>query len=398
MRKNPARNVNLKSEASPLLEKINNSIDIDKRLYNEDIDGSIAHCQMLAKQKIIEIKESNLIIKSLKQIKNQIKKGNIKFDTKLEDIHMTIESLLFKKIGKLAGKLHTARSRNDQVATDLKLWILSKIPIIDKELKEFQKILIQIAKKNTKTVMPGYTHLQIAQVVSVAHHLMAYVEMIGRDRGRLKDSLLRTNENPLGAGALAGTSFNINRNYTSKLLGFTKPTANSIDSVSDRDFCTEFIFCLSLIGIHLSRLAEEVVLWSSQHFNFIDLPDELSTGSSILPQKKNPDGAELVRGKAALSISNLNAILSILKSLPLSYNKDLQEDKKITFETFDEILISIKVMREIIKKIRFNKEKMIEAVDKSYATATDLSDWLVQELGYTFERLIPKVLKLLNMQ
>ena len=384
MKKNPARNINLGRHTTSLLEKINSSIEIDQRLFNEDIEGSIAHCTMLIKTKIISLRDGNMIIKSLKQIQKDIKRGNVKFDMQLEDIHMNIESLLFKKIGSVSGKLHTARSRNDQVVTDLKLWIRSNIKIIDNELKDFQKVLIQVAKKNIKTVMPGYTHMQIAQAVTLAHHLMAYVEMIGRDRDRLKNCLIRMNENPLGAGALAGTSFNINRNLTSKLLGFNKPTANSIDSVSDRDFVIEFIFCLSLQGVHLSRLAEEIVLWSSQHFQFIQLPNELSTGSSMMPQKKNPDGAELIRGKVAITISNLTAILSLLKNLPLAYNKDMQEDKKLTFDTFDSILLSIRVLKEILKKIKFNKDKMLDSINKSYATATDLADWLVQDLDYSF--------------
>ena len=286
MKKNPSRNENFKKETSSLLKKINKSIDIDQRLFNEDIACSIAHCYMMIKSKIISSSDGKTIIKGLQQIHKEIKNNKFKFEDSLEDIHMNIESLLFKKIGPIAGKLHTARSRNDQVATDLKLWIRKKISIIDNEIKNFQKTFITAAKKNVHTLMPGYTHLQIAQTVSFAHHMMAYVEMFGRDRSRLNNCLTRLNENPLGSGALAGTSFNINRKITTKLLLFKNATANSIDSVSDRDFVIEFIFCLSLISVHLSRLAEEIVLWSSQHFQFIKLPDELSTGSSILPQKK----------------------------------------------------------------------------------------------------------------
>ena len=386
MKKKPARNISLRKDSSSLLEKINSSIDVDQRLYKEDIQGSIAHCKMLIQSKIIPSKDGNAIIKGLRQIKKDIEKNKVKFDSKLEDIHMNIESLLYKKIGQVAGKLHTGRSRNDQVVTDFKLWIRVNIRNFDKELKNFQKVLIQVAKKNIKTIMPGYTHMQIAQPVSLAHHLMAYVEMIGRDRGRLNNCLTRLNENPLGAGALAGTSFNINRKLTSNLLGFTKPTTNSIDSVSDRDFSIEFIFCLSLIGVHLSRLAEEIVIWASQHFNFVELPDELSTGSSIMPQKKNPDGAELVRAKVAISISNLMAILSLIKNLPLSYSKDLQEDKRITFEAFDNTKLSLSVIKEMISKIKFNKEKMLNAVNNSNATSTDLADWLVKEIDYPFRK------------
>ena len=386
MKKKPARNISLRKDSSSLLEKINSSIDVDQRLYKEDIQGSIAHCKMLIQSKIIPSKDGNAIIKGLRQIKKDIEKNKVKFDSKLEDIHMNIESLLFKKIGQVAGKLHTGRSRNDQVVTDFKLWIRVNIRNFDKELKIFQKVLMQVAKKNINTIMPGYTHMQIAQPVSLAHHLMAYVEMVGRDRGRLNNCLTRLNENPLGAGALAGTSFNINRKLTSNLLGFTKPTTNSIDSVSDRDFSIEFIFCLSLIGVHLSRLAEEIVIWASQHFNFVELPDELSTGSSIMPQKKNPDGAELVRAKVAVSISNLMAILSLIKNLPLSYSKDLQEDKRITFEAFDNTKLSLSVIKEMISKIKFNKEKMLNAVNNSNATSTDLADWLVKEIDYPFRK------------
>ena len=287
MKKSPARNVHLKKGPSKLLEKINSSIEIDARLYKEDIDGSIAHAKMLVKTNIISAKEGKIIITSLEIILKNIKNNKVKFDQKYEDIHMNIEALLQKKIGSLAGKLHTARSRNDQVVTDLKLWIKKNIKEIDLGCKKFQTSLINIAKKNTNSVMPGYTHLQIAQPVSLAHHCLAYVEMIGRDRKRMKDSLKHLNENPLGSGALAGTSFPIDRNLTTKILGFDNPTRNSIDSVSDRDFALEFLFNLSLISIHLSRLAEEVVLWASQHYNFITLPDDLSTGSSIMPQKKS---------------------------------------------------------------------------------------------------------------
>ena len=304
MKKSPARNVHLKKGPSKLLEKINSSIEIDSRLYKEDIEGSVAHAQMLIKTKIIKSKEGKQIISALFSILKDIEKNKVKFSSRYEDIHMNIEFLLQKKIGSLAGKLHTARSRNDQVVTDLKLWIKKHIHTIDNECKKFQKILINVAKKNINTVMPGYTHLQIAQPVSLAHHCLAYVEMIGRDRSRLNDCKHRLNENPLGSGALSGTSFPINRKMTTQLLKFNNPTRNSIDSVSDRDFAIEFIFNLALIGLHLSRLAEEIVLWSNPQYNFIKLPDELATGSSIMPQKKNPDGAELVRAQSAQTISN----------------------------------------------------------------------------------------------
>jgi len=384
MKKSPARNLLLKKAPSKLLERISSSIDVDARLFQEDIDASIVHCKMLIKTKIISPKDGKKIISGLNQILRDIKNNKIQLDSKFEDIHMNVEALLHNKIGSIAGKLHTGRSRNDQVVTDFKLWIKKYSQIIDDEIKNLQKALVKIAKKNTRTVMPGYTHLQIAQPVSLAHHCLAYVEMMGRNRGRISDCIKRLNENPLGSGALAGTSFPIDRKMTTRLLGFSKPTTNSIDSVSDRDFAVEFIFALSLAGIHLSRLAEEIILWSSQHFNFVELPDELSTGSSIMPQKKNPDGAELVRANASSVISNLNNILTLLKGLPLSYSKDLQDDKRLTFNTYDNILLSLQVMTELMNKIKFNKNTMLQAIDQSYATSTDLADWLVKKLHYPF--------------
>ena len=384
MKKNPSRNVHFSKGPSEILDAINTSIDIDQRLYKEDITGSIAHARMLGKQKIINKKEQSAIVSGLKAIERDIEKNKVVFSKKLEDIHMNIESLLFKKIGKIAGKLHTARSRNDQVVTDLKLWVKKESKILDSELKKFQRTLINIATKNTETIMPGYTHLQIAQPITLAHHVLAYVEMIGRDRTRLEDCLYRLNENPLGAAALAGTSFPIDRKYTTKELGFREPTKNAMDTVSDRDFVIEFLFVLSLIAIHLSKIAEEIVLWSNQQFNFINLPDDLSTGSSIMPQKKNPDGAELVRGKTSIIISNLSTMLNIIKGLPLSYSKDLQDDKQITFNSYDNVSLCIKVMNEILSKSTFNKTRMKELIDNSNATATDLANWLVQNLRYSF--------------
>ncbi len=384
MKKNPARNVHLKKGPSKLLESINVSINVDQRLYQEDIEASIAHTTMLGKQKIISLNDKTIIIKGLKSILKNINKGKVVFKKELEDIHMNIEFLLHKKIGSVAGKLHTARSRNDQVVTDLKLWIKKNGEELNSDSKIFQKTLVSIAKKNIYTVMPGYTHQQVAQPISLAFHLIAYVEMIGRDRSRLNDCLKRLNQNPLGSAALAGTSFPINRNLTTKLLHFKESTINALDSVSDRDFVIEFIFVLSLIGVHLSRLAEEIILWSNQQYNFINLPDQMTTGSSIMPQKKNPDGAELVRSHAAKSISNLNNLLVILKGLPLGYSKDLQEDKKLIFDSFDTVKLSLRVMNELLKNIKFNKVEMKKAVDNSYATSTDLANWLVQNLGYTF--------------
>jgi len=384
MKKNPARNVHLKKGPSKLLEEINSSIEIDHRLYREDIEGSIAHAKMLANKKIISKNEESSIVKGLNKILKKIEAGKVSFKKELEDIHMNIESLLFAEIGKTAGKLHTARSRNDQVVTDFKLWIKNNSKSLDQNIQQLQKSLINISKKNLNTVLPGYTHLQIAQPISLAHHCLAYVEMLGRDRSRLNDCLHRLNENPLGSAALAGTSFPIDRNLTSKFLGFKKPTVNALDSVSDRDFAVEFIFVLSLLSVHLSRMAEEIILWANQQFNFIDLPDDLATGSSIMPQKKNPDGAELVRGQSSLIIGNLSSLLVILKGLPLAYSKDLQDDKKIVFKSYDIAILSLKVMNEVWKKIKFNPTNMLNAVNKSNATSSDLADWFVKELGFSF--------------
>ena len=384
MKKNPARNVHLKKGPSKLLEEINSSIETDHRLYREDIQGSIAHTKMLANKKIISKNEGNAIVKGLNKILKKIETGKVSFKKELEDIHMNIESLLFKEIGITAGKLHTARSRNDQVVTDFKLWIKNNSKSLDKNIQQLQKNLINVSKKHLNTVLPGYTHLQIAQPISLAHHCLAYVEMFGRDRTRLNDCVNRLNENPLGSAALAGTSFPIDRNLTSKLLGFKKPTVNALDSVSDRDFAVEFIFVLSLLSLHLSRMAEEIILWANSQFHFIDLPDDLATGSSIMPQKKNPDGAELVRGQSSLIIGNLSSLLIILKGLPLAYSKDLQEDKKLVFKSYDTVILSLKVMNELWLKIKFNSKNMLEAVNKSNATASDLADWIVQELDLSF--------------
>ena len=384
MKKNPSRNTHLKKGPSKLLEVINNSIDVDQRMYKEDIEGSIAHATMLGKQKIISKIDQTKIVNGLKVILKNINSGKVHFKSKLEDIHMNIEFLLFKQIGKTAGKLHTARSRNDQVVTDFKLWIRNNSVDLDKLIQNLQKNLIHVAKKNTFTVMPGYTHLQVAQPISLAHHCLAYVEMMGRDRSRLKNCMERLNESPLGSGALAGASFPIDRNLTAKLLNFAKPTTNALDSVSDRDFAVEFLFVLSLITTHLSRMADEIILWSNQQFNFINLPDELTTGSSIMPQKKNPDGAELVRGKASSIISNLNGLLVILKGLPLAYSKDLQDDKKIVFSAFDDVCLTLEVMTEMWSNISFNTDIMAAAVNNSNATATDFANWLVQHLELSF--------------
>ena len=375
---------NINNSDNEIFQKFTESISYDRNLFKQDIKGSIAHAKMLAKQNIISPSDADKIASGLTQIQEEILNDKFVWKYELEDIHMNIESMLFKQIGKTAGKLHTARSRNDQVVTDFKLWIRNNSINLDKLLKNLQKILITIAKKNTAVVMPGYTHLQVAQPISLAHQCLAYVEMTGRDRSRLADCIKRLNECPLGSAALAGTSFPIDRNFTSKLLKFSKPTINALDSVSDRDFAVEFLFVLSLISTHLSRMADEVILWANQQFNFVKLPDELATGSSIMPQKKNPDGAELVRGNSGKIISNLNALLIILKGLPLAYSKDLQDDKKIVFSSYDNVSLALEVMTEMWSGITFNTDIMKEAVKNSNATATDFANWLVQHLNFSF--------------
>ena len=326
---------------SKIMEKINASIDFDRRLYKQDIEASKAHAGMLAKKRIITAKEAQQIKAGLDQIYREINVGKFVFDTSLEDIHMNIESRLEKLIGKVAGKLHTARSRNDQVATDFKLWLRESLNELDLALKYLQEVLINRADENHSTIIPGFTHLQPAQPVTLGHHFLAYVEMIGRDRTRIRDCKKRLNENPLGSGALAGTAFPIDRNYTTDALKFDRPTANSLDAVSDRDFALEYLSLASILSIHLSRLAEELVLWANPSFDFVLLPDSFSTGSSMLPHKRNPDAAELVRAKSGRVIGNLTRLLVTMKSLPLAYSKDMQEDKEPVFDTADTLELTI---------------------------------------------------------
>ena len=358
MKKNPSRNTHLNKGPSKLLEAINSSIDVDQRMYKEDIEGSIAHAKMLGKQKIISKKEEIKIINGLKIILNNINKGKVKFKKSLEDIHMNIESILFQQVGKTAGKLHTARSRNDQVVTDFKLWIRNNSVGLDNHLKKLQKCLINIAKKHTLTILPGYTHLQVAQPISLAHYLLAYVEMFIRDKNRFLNNFSNLMENPLGVGAISGTSFNIDRDYTTKKLKFSLPTKNSIDTVSDRDFVVDFLYASSICSMHISRIAEELIIWNSEGFNLITLNDKVVTGSSIMPQKKNPDPLELIRGKTGSIYGNLFSMLTVLKGLPLSYFKDLQDDKKFVFDTFDQLKNSVIVLNEVLKNIFFNKKNM----------------------------------------
>ncbi len=369
---------------SAIMEKINESISFDNILYAQDIRGSIAHCNMIAKQGILTNNERDKIISGLEQIKLEIESGAFKFSTSLEDIHMNIEARLKEIIGDIAGKLHTARSRNDQVATDFKLWVRDAIDNLDNLLKEFQSTLINRAEKNTDTILPGFTHLQTAQPVTLGHHLLAYVEMIGRDRSRLADTRKRLNECPLGAAALAGTSFPIDREATSSSLEFDRPTANSLDSVSDRDFAIEILFDISLIATHLSRLAEEIVLWVSDGFKFITLSDAYTTGSSIMPQKRNPDAAELVRSKTGRINGYLISLLTVMKGLPLAYSKDMQEDKEPVFAAVENITLCICAMTGMVSDFTINKDNMRNAAMKGFSTATDLADWLVREINIPF--------------
>lgn len=367
-----------------VMEAINASISFDQRLYAQDIQGSVAHCQMLVKQKILTKAEGKQILDGLAVIKNEIENGEFEFKAALEDIHMNIEARLKELIGDVAGKLHTARSRNDQVATDFKLYLRENSDHIDELLADLQSVLIEQAEKHHKTVMPGFTHLQTAQPVTLGHHLMAYVEMFGRDRSRLQDARKRLNFSPLGSAALAGTSFPIDRDYTAKQLGFDGPTTNSLDAVSDRDFAIELLSLLSILAMHLSRLAEEIVLWMSSDFSFIKLSDKFTSGSSIMPQKRNPDAAELVRAKTGRTYGNLISLLTMMKALPLAYSKDMQEDKEPVFEALDHSVLCLNAMIGMLHDMQVNEAKLHEAARRGYSTATDLADWLVQNLGLPF--------------
>ncbi len=383
---NPLWGGHFDSGPSEIMEKINESISFDQKLYEYDIKGSIAHCDMLVKKKIISSQEGKQIIKGLKQIKKEINLGKFVFKTELEDIHMNIESRLHDIIGDVAGKLHTARSRNDQVATDFRLYVRDALDATEESLKLLQSTLVERAVEHVSTIMPGFTHLQTAQPVTFGHHLMAYVEMVGRDRGRVKDAKNRMNECPLGSAALAGTSFPIDRKATAKALDFNSATANSIDSVSDRDFAIEFLSIASITSMHLSRLAEEIVIWSSADFNFVKLSDAFTSGSSIMPQKRNPDAAELVRAKSGRIYGSLFCLLTVMKGLSLTYSKDMQEDKEPVFDAAENLALCINAMAGMMKDLKVNKDKMKEAAGRGYSTATDLADWLVQNLGIPFRK------------
>ena len=369
---------------SEIMEHINASIDFDKRMYAQDITASKAHAAMLVKQEIISAEDGTKIREGLDQILNEIEDGSFEFKISLEDIHMNIESRLKEIVGDAAGRLHTARSRNDQVATDFKLWVREELDHLDSALKLLQETFINQAENHASTILPGFTHLQSAQPVTLGHHLLSYVEMIGRDRGRIKDCRRRLNENPLGSGALAGTSFPIDRNVTTTALGFDQPTTNSLDAVSDRDFALEYLSLASILSVHLSRLAEEIVVWASAPFSFINLPDSFSTGSSMLPQKRNPDAAELIRAKTGRVIGNLASLLIIMKGLPLAYSKDMQEDKEPVFETADTLALTVKAMTGMFGEITYNIDKMLAAAKNANSNAIDLADWLVKVLGKPF--------------
>ena len=367
-----------------IMEEINASIDIDQRLWREDIAGSKAHANMLEACAIISPEDNAAIQKGLDTIASEIAEGKFEFSTKLEDIHMNIEARLTELIGDPAGRLHTARSRNDQVATDFKMWSRRACVEAELALKGLMKALAAKAAQHAEAVMPGFTHLQTAQPITFGHHMLAYVEMFSRDASRFSDAAARMNECPLGAGALAGTPFPIDREATAAALGFEKPAANSLDAVSSRDFVLELMTAGSIAAVHLSRLAEEIVLWSSPHFGFVRLTDSFSTGSSIMPQKRNPDAAELVRAKAGTSISRMNALMIVMKGLPLAYSKDMQEDKAATFEAFDSLMLSITAMTGMIEDMEPQYAAMRKAADRGYSTATDLADWLVRNLNIPF--------------
>jgi len=387
----------IKKSSSTLFQKIGNSIDIDKRLYKEDIQGSIAHVEMLFKQKIISFKIKNKIIYGLNKIEKEISNKKFEFNKKYEDIHMNIEKRLFQIIGDEAGYVHTARSRNDQVITDFKIWIRSATKKINFTIDKVIKSTLKLAEKNVETIMPGFTHLKNAQAISFAHYLMAYVEMFNRDKKRFINNLESLDESPLGVAALAGTSFNIDRNYTSKKLGFKRPTSNSIDTVSDRDFVLDFLYSVSVCSMHISRIAEELIIWNSDGFNLINLSDKVVTGSSIMPQKKNPDLLEYLRGKVGSSYGNLFSMLTILKGLPLSYFKDLQDDKEIVFKSNDLLINCLKIFDEILKNSSANKKRMLELANSGYITATDLADYLVKNHSMSFRKAYQKTAAVVNL-
>ena len=390
-------NIRIKKNSSSLFQKVGNSLSVDKRLYKEDISGSIVHVEMLFKQKIISFKIKNKIIYGLNKISKEIYNKKFEFNEKYEDIHMNIEKRLFQIIGDDAGYIHTARSRNDQVITDFKMWIKSATNEINITINKVIKSTLKLAEKNIYTIMPGFTHLKNAQAISFAHYLMAYIEMFNRDKKRFKNNFENLEENPLGVAALTGTSFNIDRNYTTKKLGFKKPTNNSIDTVSDRDFVLDFLYGISLCSMHISRIAEELIIWNSDGFNLINLSDKVVTGSSIMPQKKNPDLLEFLRGKSGSAYGNLFSMLTILKGLPLSYFKDLQDDKEIVFKSHDTLVDCLNIFNEILLNISPNKKRMLDLASSGYITATDLADYLVKNHSMSFREAYKKTAAIVNV-
>jgi argininosuccinate lyase len=385
-----------KNKTSLSFQKIGSSIHIDKRLYEQDIAASIVHTQMLTKQKIINSKDGTKIINGLKKIKSLIDKGNFEFKDKFEDIHLNVEKKLFEIIGPSAGFLHTARSRNDQVVTDFKLWIKNASKEILKDITLVMKNIIKKAEKNTDTVMPGLTHLKNAQPISFAHYLLSYYEMLKRDKNRFENNIKLLDECPLGSAALSGTSYKIDRNYTSKKLGFKKPTANSMDAVSDRDFAIDFLYASAVCAMHLSRLAEDFIIYNSDAFNLISFNDSMLTGSSIMPQKKNPDPAELIRGKVGINYGKLNAMLTIMKGLPMSYFKDMQDDKELVFNGHDTLKNTLTLSAELVNSVKPNKGIMLLMANKGYTTATDFADYLVKVKKLSFREAYAVSSKLVN--
>ncbi len=373
-------------EAGPdaVMDAINVSIDVDKRMYKQDIAGSRAHCKMLKAKNIIPAADADAILKGLDQVEAEIDAGTFEFKRAYEDIHMNVEARLTEIIGPVAGRLHTARSRNDQVATDFRLWTRDAVDGLIRQIDSCVTALNTQAGKNKTTIMPGFTHLQVAQPVTLALHLDAYVQMLLRDRARFEDARKRVNESPLGAAALAGTSYPIDRNMTAKDMGFDRPLSNTMDAVASRDFALEVMAAIAICGTHLSRLAEEIVLWSTPQFGFIRLSDGFSSGSSIMPQKRNPDAAELVRAKTGRMNGNLIALLTVMKGLPLAYNKDMQEDKAAMFESVDALSLSLAATAGMIEGMTVNAHVMAAAAEGGYATATELADWMVQTLGVPF--------------
>jgi argininosuccinate lyase len=367
-----------------ILEEINASIDFDQRLYRQDIRGSQAHVAMLAARGIVAADDARAIAEGLAKVEGEIEAGRFTFSRALEDVHMNVESRLAELIGAAAGRLHTARSRNDQVATDIRLWLRDTVDDLDNALAALQRTLATRALEHAGTVMPGFTHLQSAQPVTFGHHLLAYVEMVARDRGRFADARRRLNESPLGAAALAGTSFPIDRHMTAAALGFDRPMANSLDAVSARDFVLEVLSAAAIAATHLSRLAEELVIWSTAQFRFVRLSDSFSTGSSIMPQKRNPDAAELVRAKSGRVIGALMGLLVVMKGLPLAYQKDMQEDKEGAFDALDTLALAVAAMTGMVADMSVDARAMKRAAGAGYSTATDLADWLVRALGLPF--------------